>query len=153
MLASAATVALLAAAVVLGVVAHELSHVLVLRVFGVGTTVEVLPDRDDDQQLAAGMGGHLAQVSIVRPDDVAPQVLRIAALMPLVLTVPLVLVLTGSLPNPFVTGSAGAKLVVIAWMACSIPSPQDFSLAWYPERALAAARERASRSPGDASLG
>lgn len=145
MLSPVAAVALLGGALVLGVVAHELSHLLVLRVCGVGATLEVTPGRTTDGGLVAGMGGHLAQVRIERADDISPRALRIAALMPLAMTVPLVLVVAGVGPSPVGTGWAGGKLVVIAWLACSIPSPRDFSLAWYPDQALAAARDRQCR--------
>lgn len=146
------TIALPIAVIVLGVVSHELLHVLVLRLSGAACTVEVLPDGGDDRHLVAGLGGPLVHVDIEQSEDVSPRHLRIAALVPFALAFPLVLIVAGVLPNPFLTGSTGGKLMLIGWVACSIPSPQDFSLAWYPARALAAAREGLDGSSGDAPL-
>lgn len=94
------------------------------------------------------MGDPLVSVEPTRPpEDVSPWFLRGAALMPLCLAFPLALIPFGVLPDPFVSGELGPKLALIAWIGCSIPSPQDFSVAWYPEMALATARAGASESP------
>ncbi len=141
-------VAILLGACVVGVVVHELSHILALRLAGVSHTVEVLPTRDDRKQFSAGIGNPLARVSPTRiPDDVSPWAIRCAALMPLLLALPLVLISLGVFPDPFASGNLGAKMVVVGWLGCSIPSPQDFSIAWYPERAIAAERDRQEGSP------
>jgi hypothetical protein len=67
--------------------------------------------------------------------------------MPLWLAAPLVLIFAGVLPDPFASGSVGSRLVLVAWVGCSIPSPQDFALAWYPEQAIATAAHAASSDP------
>jgi hypothetical protein len=134
------TLALLVGTLGLGVIAHELSHMVALRMGGVSCTLEVLPNRGDAGQFSAGIGGPLARVKPTRPpDEISPWYLRGAALMPLCLASPLVLILAGVSPDPFVSGGVGPKLALIVWLGCSIPSPQDFSLVWYPERALAKA--------------
>lgn len=127
---------LLLGTLVVGLAAHECSHLLALGLSGVPCTVEVLPGRGGGSA-PSGLGSPLARV---RPtgslDAVPPTRLRVAALAPLCLAVPLLLILAGVVPDPFVSGTVGAKLVLIAWVGCSIPSPQDFSLAWYPEQAI-----------------
>jgi len=55
---------------------------------------------------------------------------------PLSLAIPVALVSLGVVPNPFATGDLDFQLVTIAWLGCSIPSPADFSVLWYPKRAL-----------------
>jgi len=134
------TVALLVGTAVVGVVTHELSHLVVLRLAGVSCTVEVLPGRSDGQ-FSAGIGSPLARVRPTHvPEDVSPWTLRCAALTPLCLAVPLALILAGVVPDPFASGSVGGELALVVWVGYSIPSPQDFSVAWYPERAVETAR-------------
>ena len=124
----------------LGVAAHETAHVAVLRLAGVSHSVEVLPG--EDERSGAGWGGALVRVTPGHGAvDVSPWQLRSAALMPLCLSAPLVLVFAGVVPDPFSGGHPSAQAALVAWLGCSIPSPRDFSLAWYPERAVAAARE------------
>lgn len=123
-------------ALAVGLVAHEFSHLLALGLSDVPCTVEVLPGRTDGSA-SSGLGSPLARV---RPtgslDAVSPTRLRVAALAPLCLAVPLLSIPAGVAPDPFASGTVGSKLVLIAWVGCSIPSPQDFSLAWYPEQAI-----------------
>jgi hypothetical protein len=125
---------------VMGVLLHELSHIIMWRLAGVSCTVKILPSRDDTDQLSSGIGTALAKVRPTTPPrNISPWYIRSAALMPLCLASPLVLIFFGVIPNPFLSGDLGPKLALIIWLGCSIPSPQDFSLAWYPEKALAAA--------------
>lgn len=133
-------VAGLLGAAVLGVTAHELSHAVVLRMAGVRCRVAVLPGASRSGGFSLGARGPLAQVTPVSvPDDVSPRMLRAAAMAPLWLAGPFVLVVAGAVPG----GAPGPaiELAAVAWLGCSIPSPQDFSLLWYPERAVAAHRE------------
>lgn len=143
LLASLQASAVVAVSVVVGVAAHEAVHVAVLRLAGVSHSVEVLPD-DGAGRVESVWEGALVRVT---PDgdgaDISPWQLRSAALMPLCLSAPLALVLAGVVPDPFSGGHLTAQVALVAWLGCSIPSPQDFSLAWYPERALAAARDGA----------
>lgn len=123
---------------VVGVIFHELSHALALRMAGISCRMEFLPTRGDTSGFPASVRGPLARVTPTRlPDDVSPWHLRAAAIMPLCLSVPLVLVPVGAVPDPFAVGDTSLELATIAWVGCSIPSPGDFSLLWYPERAIA----------------
>lgn len=134
-----AVAGLLGAAVV-GVTAHELSHAAVLRVAGVRCRIRVLPGAKRSSAVSLGASGPLAQVTPVSvPDDVSPWTLRAAAMAPLWLAAPFVLVAVGAVPG----GAPGltVQLAAVALLGCSIPSPQDFSLLWYPEQSLAAHRE------------
>lgn len=122
-----------------GIVAHEASHAVVLWGAGVPCSVTILPD-DDRGPLAGALTGALVRIEPDRrPRDLSPWLLRAAALMPLTLAVPFALMVAGVVPDPFSDGSVVAQVALVAWLGCSIPSPQDFSLAWYPERALAGA--------------
>ena len=123
----------LAATVVVGLIAHEYAHALSLRLAGVEYTIEYFPDRADGvvATLASCRWAHVRS----RPTGTErPWILRAAALMPLTLAVPvLALGLGGYLPigdRPLVAAAA------IGWLACAIPSPQDFSVAFYAHRVL-----------------
>jgi hypothetical protein len=125
------------AAVVAGTVAHELSHAAVLRALAVPYEVEWLPARSRAGTLRAGLVGGWARVRPRRLSRDCPTWgLRVAALAPFVMTTPLVLVLSGVLPDPARAGNPYLTAAMIGWLACAIPSPQDFSLFWYAERAL-----------------
>ena len=129
----------LALAVAAGLVAHEWSHALALRLAGVEYVVEYFPDRSD------GLVGVLASCpwAVVRPRPTgreAPWTLRVAALMPLLLTLPLLaLGAIGSLPS---SDHLVATAAIIGWLACAVPSPQDFSVAFYAHRALEVVDDR-----------
>jgi len=121
-----------------GTVAHEFAHGLVLRALGVPFDVRWLPDRDDTGPAGAGFAGRWATVTPrALPPDLPPWGLRVAALAPLVLALPMALVLVGALPDP--TGTDNLPLVVatLTWFGCALPSPQDFSLVWHAEAAIA----------------
>lgn len=128
----------------IGVVAHELSHAIALRAAGVPCRVEVLPTRDGGGFRSSALGP-LARVSPTSvPENLQVWRLRVAAMMPLCLVVPVVLIAAGVLPVPSAMDSLALELAAIAWIGCSLPSPQDFSLLWYPERAMAVHRGSAS---------
>lgn len=135
-LASAGVV--LVGTAVIGVVAHELSHALGLRMAGVPCRVEFLPGRGESGNFRTGLRGPLARVTPTRvPDDLPPWRLRVTAMMPLCLAVPVGFAFAGVVPDPFAVGDRAIELAVIAWLGCSVPSPRDFSILWYPERAIA----------------
>lgn len=124
-----------------GVVAHELTHALVLRWLGVPFDVEWLPDRDDRREATSVAGatsfGRWASVTPRRlPRELPPWGLRLAAIAPLSMAIPMALVLLGVLPDPLRTGNTPLIAATIAWFGCAIPSPQDFSLFWYADRVL-----------------
>ena len=121
----------------IGTVAHELAHGLVLRALGVPFDVEWLPDGDGSTQVRAGFLGRWASVTPRRlPPDLSPWGLRFSALAPLALVAPMGLVLAGVLPDPTSTGNLPLVAATIAWFACALPSPQDFSLVWHAEAAI-----------------
>lgn len=132
-----AAVVALVAAVVAGTLAHEASHALSLWVVGVPCELAVFPDRDDAPgQLGATVPGRWATVTPTGGRDrLSPWRLRVAAVAPLSLLLPLGFVALGVLPDPFAVGPV-AVAVTVGWVACALPSPQDFALVWYPDRAL-----------------
>lgn len=116
----------------LGLLAHEWSHACVLRFGAIDYTISYLPNR------GRGVLGLLRSRpwAVVQPRPTgrdSPWVLRAAALAPLALAVPaLGLVATGYATEgpPVVTAAT------VGWLACAIPSPQDFSVAFHAHRAL-----------------
>ena len=125
--------ALLGLTLIVGVIAHELSHAIALRAFSIRHEIRLLPDRSSPRGLRAVIGGRLASVDLHDVQvDVAPWKLRVAALMPLSLVLPFGLIPLGVLPDPIAIGNLHLALVVIGWMACALPSPADFAIVWNP---------------------
>jgi hypothetical protein len=121
-----------------GIVAHELSHAAVLFLFGIRCDVAIGPARDGVRQLGATIPGGWATVT---PREISPGTsawaLRVSSVAPLVLAVPFVTVLTGVVPDPVQSGNPLLVGSTVGWLACAIPSPQDFSVFWHAEQALA----------------
>lgn len=119
-------------AVVTGLIAHEWSHALALRVAGVEYSLEYLPDRDEGVVVALAS----TRWAHVRPHPTgreSPRVFRVAALMPLSLALPVLgLAFGGYLAGDHLV----LTLAAAGWLACAIPSPQDFSVAFYAHRIL-----------------
>lgn len=130
-----ATVVLLAAASV-GVVAHEFAHALTLRAFGVPYRLEWLPDEAGGPVRAAAAGAFARVTPVDLSSDVPAWHLRVAAMAPLVLAVPFVLVAAGLIPDAFATGNRLVGMAAVGLLACALPSPADFSLLWHAERAI-----------------
>lgn len=123
----------LTASVVVGLVAHEYAHAIALRLAGVEFAVEYFPDRGDSVVTTLA-SCRWARVSPRPTGDESPWILRLAALMPLALAVPvLVAGIAGSIP---VGDHHLLTAATIGWLACAIPSPQDFSVAFYAHRVL-----------------
>ncbi|SFS81099.1 hypothetical protein [Halostagnicola kamekurae] len=120
----------LAVTIGLGLVAHEWTHALVLRLGNVEYDVSYFPAR------SGGVIGALASYpwAVVEPvaaDADRTWVLRLAAVSPLALSSPVfVLAASGIVPadDPIVAG------IAIGVLACALPSPQDFSVAFYAHR-------------------
>lgn len=118
--------------VAVGLVVHEWVHAAVLRLGGIEYTVSYFPGR------RSGPLGLLASCpwAVVRPNPTGGEpawLLRCAALAPALLAAPVFVVGfvgDGWLASPLATAAA------IGWLACSLPSPQDFSVAFYAHRAL-----------------
>ncbi|ELY57463.1 hypothetical protein [Natronolimnohabitans innermongolicus] len=122
----------LAVAVVGGLIAHELAHAQVLRLFGIDHTISYFPRRTDAE------GGLLSSppLAVVQPHPTgreSPHALRAAALAPLLLAVPVFVTgLSGTVP----ADSPILLAIAVGWLACAIPSPQDFSVVFYAHRVL-----------------
>lgn len=130
-----AAVAMLVA-VGLGTVAHELCHATVLAAAAVPYEMRWL--HGTRGRLAAGASGTWASVRLERvPADLAPRTLRVAALSPLALAVPLVAIPVGAVPDPFAGGDLVVQFALVGWLACALPSPSDFSLCFQAERVIA----------------
>ena len=129
-------VLVLVATIGIGTVAHELSHALALRAFGVPYETEWLPSRDEGLVLGRFVGRSPSVRLRNVPHNLSPWCLRIAALMPLLLAVPFALALLGVFPDLLQTGDAPLSAAAIGWLACALPSPADFSLFWYADRVI-----------------
>ncbi|MCU4974508.1 hypothetical protein OB955_17445 [Halobacteria archaeon AArc-m2/3/4] len=140
----------LALAVTAGLLVHEWTHALVLRLARVEYTIEYFPSGtdSDDSNADGGVFAVLARCpwALVRPRPTGDEPawhLRIAALIPLSLALPVLLLgLSGHVPTDNVVVSAA----LIGWLACAIPSPQDFSVAFYAHRILELELEHESGS-------
>lgn len=126
----------LALSAAVGLVAHESAHALVLRLARVEYTVSYFPGRD-------GVLGRLASCpwAVVQPTPTGREpawILRLAALAPALLALP---VLAAGLTVDLTAETPILSAIAIGWLACSIPSPQDFSVAFYAHRLLAGARD------------
>lgn len=129
-------------AVAVGLVVHELAHAAALRASGIPYDVAWFPGSDASESLGAGLAGRWASVTPRKvPDGTAPWRIRAAAMAPLVLALPFVPVAVGAAPDPLATGLLPFQLAVVGWLACALPSPQDFSVLWYADRALDAEAE------------
>ncbi|MFC7238032.1 hypothetical protein ACFQS4_07330 [Saliphagus sp. GCM10025317] len=124
--------------VLLGLVAHEWAHALVLRLAGIDYDVVYFPDRRDGV-LAALASCPWAAVHPRPTGDEPPWQLRTAAMIPFVLAVPALVLATA-----FPSSHPAVAAVLVGWLACSIPSPQDFSVAFYAHRVLEETAESAT---------
>lgn len=118
--------------VVVGLIAHEWAHALVLRLAAIEYRIAYAPNR------RRGVVGLLRSCpwAVVQPRPTGgepPWVLRVAALAPLALAVPAFgLAAAGTVSDGPSIGTAA----IIGWLACSIPSPRDFAVAFYAHAAL-----------------
>lgn len=142
-LAGAGMVLLLTVSV--GIVAHELSHAAVLYLLGIQCDINIGPDGVGASQFDAGIFGTWAAVT---PREISPETsawaMRLSSVAPLILAVPFVAVVTGMVPDPLQADSLLLTAWTVGWLACAIPSPQDFSVFWHAERAVA---EQTAGSP------
>jgi hypothetical protein len=120
--------------VMVGLVAHELMHALVLHVLGVPYEIEWFPGRGRSTRLTNRLSGTWASVT---PREVPARVptwgIQLSAVAPALLASPLLLVALGVVPSPLAANNAYATAWTVAWLACSIPSPQDFSVFWHAD--------------------
>ncbi|RQG97742.1 hypothetical protein [Natrarchaeobius chitinivorans] len=119
-------------AVGIGLIAHECLHALILRVARIEYTISYFPGRTN------GLLGLLMSCpwASVRPHPTgqeSPWILRVSALAPFALAVPVF----GLVGFGIVTiDSPLPAALAIGILACSIPSPQDFAVAFYAHRHL-----------------
>ncbi|WP_226006784.1 hypothetical protein [Natrinema salinisoli] len=119
-------------AVAVGLVAHEWTHAIVLRFARVEYSVSYFPGRSDGV-IALLLTRPWAAVS-PRPTGNEPAwVLRLAALAPLSLAVP---VFGLGVAGHVTTETPVVAAAAIGWLACALPSPQDFSVAFHARRLL-----------------
>lgn len=120
----------LVAALVAGIIVHESSHVIVLQALGIPYEIVWFTG---DAGLA--MARPLVSVDPRPPTTLEASIgLRLAAIAPLTLAIPLALVLIGVLPDPLAMGNPYLTAATVGWAACALPSPQDFSVFWYGDR-------------------
>ena len=130
-------VTLLLGAVVAGTVTHELTHAAVLHALAVPYSFVWFPVANGPKVYGAGLVTPWASVvPSSLPDDVPPWGLRLAAIAPFTMAIPFLLLPLGVVPEAAVMGNEYRLAVTIGWLACAIPSPQDFSLCWYAERVV-----------------
>jgi hypothetical protein len=138
------TMALAGAGVVLlitvsvGIVAHELSHAAVLWLLGIRCDIGIGPGGVGTGESDTGVFGTLAAVT---PRGTSPETaacaVRLAPVAPLLLAVSFVPVVAGVVPDPLQADSLLLGAWTVGWLACAVPSPQDFSVFWHAERAVA----------------
>lgn len=120
-----------------GIVAHELSHAVVLHLFGIRCEIDIGVERIGANQLNAAIFGNWATVTPRAISQETASALRLSSVAPLVLATPFLAVLIGIVPDPLQADSLLPTACAIGWLACAIPSPQDFSVFWHAERAVA----------------
>ena len=134
-LALLTAVVALGSTVAIGIVIHELSHAAVLHSLGVPYDIEWFPDHRTTSYFATGVFGSWASVTPGQlPASVPAWGLRLSAMAPLALLLPFVLVIVGTVPDPLESQSLWMTAVTIGWLACALPSPQDFSVLFYADR-------------------
>lgn len=122
--------------VCIGIIAHELSHAVVLHFLGIPYQIEWFPAGSDDRHFIVGVFGTWASVTPRRIPRTTPiWGIRLSAIAPFVLLFPFVLVIAGLIPDPLNESNAFTA-VAIAWLGCALPSTQDFSVFWHADRAL-----------------
>lgn len=127
--------AVLLATLAIGTIVHELSHAITLQLLGVSCEIE-WGSSEEGTGFARAWGALATVTPRSMPPDLPPWRLRLAALMPLALAIPIPLVLVGVLPDPLATGDPVVASATVGWLACGLPSPQDFSLVWHAEEAI-----------------
>lgn len=120
-----------------GICVHELLHLVPLSFTDTSYTVTVLPTDDAASPtgwaaLQNALTSGLVRVEVTRVPATTPDwVLRVAALLPLALSLPLLLVAAGVLPNPLAADDHVAAVALVGLTACGLPSPADWAVAWH----------------------
>lgn len=136
LLAGAGMVLLLTISV--GIVAHELSHAAVLYLFGIRCDIDIKPEQLGSNGFDLGIFLPWAEVT---PQGISSETstcaMRLSAIAPLVLATPFLAVITGIAADYLYTDNLLFAIVAVGWLACAIPSPQDFSVFWHANQAVA----------------
>lgn len=120
-----------------GICVHELLHVTPLRFIDARYSITVLPSDECPTRtawptLTHALTGSLVRVEITHLPASTPEwVLRVAALLPLLLALPLALVAVGVVPDPLAAGDAFGTAALVAVSACGLPSPADWAVVWH----------------------
>lgn len=121
-----------------GIIAHELSHAAVLYLLGIQCDIAIGPDWIGAGQLGPSSSGTWATVT---PREISTETsawaMRLSSVAPLILVVPFVAVVAGLVPDPLQADSLLLTAWTVGWLACALPSPQDFSVFWHAEQAIA----------------
>lgn len=138
---------ILLSTVAVGLIAHELTHAVVLRTLGVPYDITWFPG-SETSTLAGGLTGTWAAVTPrTIPARVPTWGIQLSAIAPLVLAAPLLPLVIGVVQPPFAVGNPYVAASIVAWLACSIPSPQDFSVFWHADRLRETNRDSAAPRP------
>ncbi|MFP8890062.1 hypothetical protein ACLI4U_09850 [Natrialbaceae archaeon A-CW2] len=125
-------VVILLPSVAVGLVLHEWLHALVLRLVGIEYTIVFGGERTPG--VLSGMLSH--PWAVVHPEPTGEEPawhLRVAAMSPLLLALPTLTVATDFVIVP---AHPAVTAILLATLACAIPSPQDFSVAFYAHSVL-----------------
>lgn len=124
-----------------GVCVHELLHVAPLWFTDADYAITVLPSDDSRPSnpslagwttLGHAFAGSLVRVEITHLPASTPEwLLRVAALLPLLLALPLLSVAAGVLPDPLAADSPVGMAALVAVTACGLPSPADWAVVWH----------------------
>lgn len=130
-----------------GICVHELLHLVPLHLADADYAIRVLPESESAGETGSATGptswtslqsaltSGLVRVEVTDVPQTTPDwVLRAAAILPLALALPLVLVGAGVLSDPLATEDHLAAVVLIALTGCGLPSPADWSVVWHGTR-------------------
>lgn len=120
-----------------GTVAHELSHAAVLTLLGIECDLTIGLGRVGASQFDVSLFGTWAAVTPREISHDGVSAMRLSSVAPLILAVPFVAIVIGIAPDPLQADSLLPAAWTIGWLACSIPSPQDFSVFWHADQAIA----------------
>jgi len=119
----------------IGIVAHELSHAVALHYAGIPYDISWFPAENGAGHFGVGVRSAWAAVTPKQiPSDAPVWGLRLSAIAPLALALPVVLAVAAGVPVALDAGNVVVAAVTVGWLACAIPSPQDFSVFWYADR-------------------
>ncbi|WP_115865650.1 hypothetical protein [Halorussus litoreus] len=88
--------------------------------------------RDGLTTLRNALTGGLMRVEVTHLPNATPDwLVRTAAILPVLLALPLALVAVGVLPDPLAADDAVGTALLVAVTACGLPSPADWAVVWH----------------------